>query len=108
MYRTARIGLRVTPAQTSRCFGLLVAAGDVWAALIEVNEARFRRGARPIASYQEWCREIAGVHAGERSVTAMRSVVRRYSDAFFASAARKRAGEPARYPRRRRRLFPVR
>ena len=63
---------------------------------------------RPVANYQEWCREIAGVHAGELSVTAMRSVVRRYSDAFFTTAARKRAGEPARYPRRRRRLFPVR
>ncbi len=107
VFRTARIGLRLTPAQTRRCFALLVAAGDVWATLIEVNEARFRRGARPIANYQEWCREIAGVRAGELSVTAMRSVVRRYSDAFFTTASRKRAGEPARYPRRRR-LFPVR
>ncbi len=107
VYRT-RIGLRCTPAQARRCFGLLVAAGDVWAALIEMNEVRFRRGARPIANYQEWCREIAGVRAGDLSVAAMRSVVRRYSDAFFTTAARKRSGEPARYPRRRRRLFPVR
>ncbi len=87
---------------------MLVAAGDVWAALIAVNEVRFRRGGRPIANYQEWCREIAGVRVGELAATAIRSVVRRYSDAFFTTAARKRAGEPARYPRRRRRLFPIR
>ncbi len=108
VYRTARVAVRVTPGRERRSFGLLVAAGDVWAALIAVNEARFRRGARPIANYQEWCREIAGVRVGELSVAAMRSVVRRYCDGFFATAARKRAGEPARYPRRRRRLFPVR
>jgi hypothetical protein len=35
-------------------------------------------------------------------------VVRRYCDAFFTTVARKRAGERARYPRRRRRLFPLR
>src|SRR5207245_10225651 len=87
---------------------LWVAAGDGWAALIAVNEARFRRGGRPIGNYQAWCREIAGVQVGELSVTAMRSIVRRYSDAFFATAAHKRAGERARYPRRRRRLFPLR
>jgi len=108
VYRTARIRLRVTSSQARRCFGLLVAAGDVWAALIAVNEVRFRCGGRPIANYREWCREIAGVQVGELSVAAMRSVVRRYSDAFFATATRKRAGEAARYPRRRRRLFPVR
>jgi IS605 OrfB family transposase len=108
VHRTARIRLRVTAAQARRCFGLLRSAGDVWAALIEVNDVRFRRRARPIASYQEWCREVAGVRVGELSVTGIRSVVRRYSDAFFTTAARKRAGQRARYPRRRRRLFPVR
>jgi IS605 OrfB family transposase len=45
---------------------------------------------------------------GELSVTAMRSVVRRYSDAFFETAKRRRAGERARYPRRKRALFPLR
>jgi len=108
VYRTARIRLRVTAAQARRCFGLLRSAGDVWAALIDVNKARFSRRARPIANYQEWCREIAGVPVGELSVTGIRSVVRRYSDGFFMTASRKRAGERARYPRRKRRLFPVR
>ena len=68
------------------------------ATLIAVNEVRFRRRARPIANYQEWCREIAGVRVGELSVAAMRSVVRRYSDAFFVSVARKHSGETGPLP----------
>jgi hypothetical protein len=71
-------------------FGLLRAGGDVWAALIDVNAVRFGRCARPIFGYQEWCREVAGVSVGELSVTAMRSVVRRYSDACFETARRRR------------------
>jgi len=80
----------------------------VWAALIEVNRARFRRRAKPIFGYQAWCREIAGVEVGELSVAAMRSVVRRYSSACFEVAKRKRAAERARYPRRKRPLVPLR
>lgn len=108
VHRTARVGLRVTRGQARRSFGLLRSAGDVWAALIEVNAYRFAHRARPIANYQEWCREIAGVACGELSVTAVRSVVRRYSDAFFETARRRRGGERGRYPRRKRALFPVR
>jgi Probable transposase len=80
----------------------------VWAALIDVNQARFRGHAKPIFGYQNWCHEIAGVTVGELSVTAIRSVVRRYSDACFVTAARKRAGEHARYPRRKKGLVPLR
>lgn len=98
----------MTPSQERRCFGLLRAGGDVWAAMIDVNAARFRGRVRPVVSYEEWCREIAGVRAGELSVAAMRSVVRRYSDAFFETMKRRRARERARYPRRKRGLVPVR
>jgi IS605 OrfB family transposase len=80
----------------------------VWAALIDVNQARFRGHAEPIFGYRDWCRETAGVTVGELSMTATRSVVRRYSDACFVTAARKRAGERARYPRRKRGLVPLR
>jgi transposase len=48
------------------------------------------------------------VQVGELSVVAMRSVVRRYADAFFETAKRRRAGERARYPRRKHALFPLR
>ncbi|MGH8985122.1 MAG: RNA-guided endonuclease InsQ/TnpB family protein [Acidimicrobiia bacterium] len=108
LHRTARIRLRVTRGQARRCFALLRAAGDVWAALIEVNAARLARGLPPIANYQEWCREIVGAPCGELSVAAVRSVVRRYSDAVFETARRRRCGERARYPRRRRAFFPTR
>jgi IS605 OrfB family transposase len=102
------VELRVTSAQRRRLLGLLRAGGDVWAALIDVNQARFRRHAKPIFGYQAWCREIAGVDVGELSVAAMRSVVRRYSSACLEVAKRKRAGERARYPRRKRALVPLR
>lgn len=108
VHRTTRVALRVTRGQARRCFGLLRAAGDVWAAMIEVNAHRFARGSRPIGSYQEWCREIAGVTCGELSVPAIRSVVRRYSSAFFEAARRRKRGDRARYPRRKKALFPVR
>jgi putative transposase len=102
------LALRLTPAQTRRCYGLLRSGGDVWAALIELNSFRFRRRAKPLLGYTELCREVAGVEVGELSVAALRSVVRRYSDAALTTARRKRAGERARYPRRRRGLMPLR
>ncbi len=98
----------MTSGQRRRLVGLLRSGGDVWAALIEVNQARFRGHAKPIFGYQAWCREIAGVQVGELSVAAMRSVVRRYSSACFEVAKRKRAGERARYPRRKRALMALR
>jgi putative transposase len=46
---------------------------------------------------------------GELDSTGARSVLRRYSDAWFSAAKRRRAGDVAvRFPRRRRRLMPVR
>jgi IS605 OrfB family transposase len=98
----------VTKGQRRRCFALLRGGADVWAALIELNRLRLRRGVPPLANYQALCREVAGVAVGELSVTAIRSVLRRYSDAFFETARRRRGGERAHYPRRRRALFPLR
>jgi transposase len=46
---------------------------------------------------------------GELDSTGARSVLRRYSDAWFATAARRSHGDSsARFPRRRRRMVPVR
>jgi hypothetical protein len=110
--RTARCGLRVTPAQRRRLVGLLVSAGDVWCCVLEVNAWRRSRQHRPLASYQELCRELARAGPGtfgELDTVGARSVLRRYSDAWFAAAKRRAAGDAsARYPRRRRRLMPVR
>jgi len=112
VYRTARCGLRLTRAQRERVFGLLRSAGDVWCAVLELNSWRRRRQDAPLASYQELCRELAAAGPGtfgELDTTGARSVLRRYSDAWFAAAKRRKAGDvTARFPRRRRGLVPVR
>jgi IS605 OrfB family transposase len=112
VFRTARVGVRLTAGQRRRCFGLLRGAGDVWACVLEVNWWRHRRNAAPLAGYQELCRELAAAGPGtfgELDTTGARSVLRRFSDAWFSAAKRRKAGDMAvRFPRRRRRLMPVR
>ncbi|TML43758.1 MAG: hypothetical protein E6G27_00685, partial [Actinobacteria bacterium] len=106
--RTARLGLRLTRRQRRRCFGLLRAAGDVWAGLIDYNRGRLRRGAGPVADFVALCRELTGVRVAELPRTCAEGVARRYSDAWFEANRRRRAGEVARYPRRKKSLVPVR
>jgi IS605 OrfB family transposase len=112
VYRTARCGLRVTRGQRGRLFGLLRSAGDVWSCVIDLNRWRRQRHHLPIVGYQELCRELAASGPGTFGAldsTGARSVLRRYSDAWFAAAGRRRAGDKtARFPRRKRGLVPVR
>jgi putative transposase len=112
VYRTARAGLRVTRAQRRRLLGLLASGGDVWACVLELNAWRRTRQDRPLVSYQELCRELARAGPGifgELDTEGARSVLRRYSDAWFAAAKRRRGGDQrARFPRRRRALMPLR
>ena len=112
VYRTARCGLRVTRAQRSRLFGLLRSAGDVWCAVLELNQWRRSRQDAPLAGYRELCRELAASGPGtfgELDSAVPRSVLRRYSDAWFAAAAKRKAGDAsARTRGRRRGLVPVR
>ncbi|HEY3975704.1 MAG TPA: hypothetical protein VGM79_00420 [Streptosporangiaceae bacterium] len=112
VHRTARVGLRVTPAQRRRCFGLLASAGDVWACTLDLARWRRQAGRRPLAGYQDLCRELALAGPGtfgELDSTGARSVLRRYSDAWFTAARRRKNGTTTvRYPRRKRRLVPVR
>ncbi|MBL7256388.1 RNA-guided endonuclease InsQ/TnpB family protein [Paractinoplanes lichenicola] len=112
VHRTARIGLRLTRAQRQRCFGLLRAGGDVWACILEINTWHRRRGDKPVAGFPELCGLLAASGPGtfgELDSTGARSVLRRYSDAWFSAAARRKAGHhEVRYPRRRRALMPIR
>ena len=112
VHRTARVGLRVPRAQRRRCFGLLHSAGDVWACVLELNALRGRRGDAILVGYQALCRELTRAGPGtfgELSTEGARSVLRRYSDAWFAAAKRRRTGDhSARFPRRRRALVPSR
>jgi IS605 OrfB family transposase len=106
------VELRVTPAQRGRCFGLLRSGGDLWAAVLELNALRLRRGDAPIVSYQALCAELARAGpgcAGELSSTGARSILRRYSDSWFCAAGRRRDGDArAHFPRRRKSLMPSR
>jgi IS605 OrfB family transposase len=106
--RTARVAVRVTAAQRRRCFGLLFAAGDVWAGLIEFNEARFARGGCPVFGFAALCRELTGADLGPLARICAEDVAKRYSAACFETARRKQVGGRARYPRRKRAMVPVR
>jgi transposase len=106
--RTARVAVRATAAQRRRCFGLLFAAGDVWAGLIELNRARFVRGGPPVFGFAALCRELTGADVGPLARICAEDVAKRYSSACFETARRKKAGGRARYPRRKRAVVPVR
>src|SRR5258708_24734767 len=112
VYRTARSGLRATRGQRRRLVGLLVAAGDLWACVLELSAWRRARQDPPLASYQELCRLLSASGPGtfgELDTEGARSVLRRYADAWFATAKRRREGDAtARYPRRRRAMVPLR
>ncbi len=103
---------RLTRARRRRLTALLVAAGDVWACVLELNAWRRARQDPPLAGYPELCRELAASGPGtfgELDSTGARSVLRRYSDAWLAAAKRRRDGDlSARFPRRRRRMVPLR
>ncbi|MGS2620193.1 hypothetical protein ACVCAH_37920, partial [Micromonospora sp. LZ34] len=86
----------MTAGQRRRCFGLLRSAGDVWACVLEVNAWRRRRRDVPLVGYQELCRELAASGPGtfaELDSTGARSVLRRFSDAWFAAAKRRAGGD---------------
>jgi IS605 OrfB family transposase len=80
--------------------------------VLELSAVRRRRGAPPLVSYQELCRELSAAGPGtfgELSAVGARSILRRYSDAWMATAKRRKQGDTsARYPRRKKSLVPSR
>lgn len=108
VHRTARIRIRVTPAQRRRCLGLMVAAGDVWAMVLDCNRVLVSWRLAPIVGFQALCREITGMTFGELARHCAEDVLKRYSHSWFEAAKRKSRGKRAGFPRRRRRLYPVR
>ena len=108
--RTARICLRTTPAQAKRCYQLLRAA-NVWAWLLDSNRDRRQQGDPAVVGYQalrlppaHQPRRLRGAVGGRGA----RSVVQRYSDAWFEAARLDDRGERAGFPRRKRFLVPIR
>jgi putative transposase len=80
--------------------------------VLELNMWRRARQDAPLVGYQGLCRELASSGPGcfgELDAVGARSVLGRYSDAWFAAAARRKNGDTsARFPRRRRKMMPVR
>jgi len=110
VHRTAMVRLRLTRRQATRCYGLLRSAGDVWARLLDSNRQRRCEGIPEVSNYQALCRELTRMGTvGELSMVGARSVLRRYADAWFQAAKRRKAGQqdPG-FPRRKRALVPVR
>jgi IS605 OrfB family transposase len=106
--RTAKVRLRLTRRQARRCYGLLRSAGDVWAWLLDANRQRHRHGEPAISNYQALCRQLTVTGPfGELSMVGARSVIRRYSDAWFQAAKRRGRADKAGFPRRKRALVPV-
>jgi IS605 OrfB family transposase len=109
IHRTAHLRLRLTRHQARRCYGLLRSAGDVWAWLLDTSRQRRQQGEPVISNYQALCRALAKTDSfGELSTVGARSVLQRYSEAWFLASKRHRAGWPASFPRRKRALVPVR
>jgi IS605 OrfB family transposase len=110
VYRTAHIRLCVTRGQARRAYGLLRSAGDVWSWLLDTNRQRRSQDVPEISNYQALCRELTRMGTvGELSMVGARSVLRRYADAWFQAAKRRKAGQKdAGFPRRKRALVPVR
>jgi putative transposase len=111
VHRTARVRLRLTPGQRRRCWGLLRSAGDVWACVLDANRWRRQAGQPPLVGYQELCRELAGSGPGafgELDTVGARSVLRRFSDAWFAATRRTAGRDRVRFPRRKRGWVPMR
>jgi len=110
--RSAPIPLRVSAGRRARLFALLVAAGDVWAWVLGCNVELRRWGLPAVVNYQRLCAELTDTGAaafGELGTTGCRSVLRRYSDAWMETARRRHGGDAgAGFPRRKRRLMPVR
>jgi IS605 OrfB family transposase len=80
--------------------------------VLELNALRRQRGDAPVVTYQDLCAELSRAGpgcAGELSTTGARSILRRYSDAWFCAAARRREGDQGTHsPRRRKFLMPSR
>ena len=97
-----------TDAKRARCFALLEDAGDVWAWCIDRFHDRFRRGLPNANSVTEmWPDQKAHGPFGDLTAHCAQDVTKGFSAAFFAAMRRRRAGEKARLPLRKRHLVPV-
>src|SRR5258708_24669449 len=106
--RTFRVKVMSADGKRDRCFALLEDAGDVWAWCIDRFHDRLRRGLPGANSVTEMGPDQkAHGPFGDLTAHCAQDVTKGFSAAFFAAMRRRRAGEKARLPLRKRYLVPV-
>jgi hypothetical protein len=92
-----------TVAKKARAYGLMVAGGDVWAWVIDRFHERARAGLANANSLVElWPNQKAPGPFGELTAHCAQEVTKAWSAAFFGATRRKKAGQDAGLPLRRR------
>jgi putative transposase len=106
--RTFRLKVMATPAKKARAYNLLVSGGDTWAWCIDRFHAHIRDGLPNANSpVQMWPDQKEHGHFGQLSVHCAQDVTKTWSAAFFETMKRRKKGEQARLPLRKKWLVPV-
>jgi putative transposase len=106
--RTFRVKVTATPAKKARAYSLLISGGDTWAWCIDRFHTRIRDGLPNANSMvQMWPDQKGHGPFGELSVHCAQDVTKAWSAAFFETMKRRKKGEQARLPLRKRWLVPV-
>src|SRR5260370_1828096 len=104
--RSFRMTVMAAGGKRERCVALLEDAGDVWAWCIDRFHDRLRRGLPSANSVTEmWPDQKAHGPFGDLTAHCAQDVTKGFSAAFFAAMRRRRGGEKARLPLRKR--YPV-
>jgi hypothetical protein len=106
--RTFRVKVMATPAKKARAYNLLVWGGDTWAWCTDRFHARIRDGLPNANSVVEmWPDQKGHGLFGELSVHCAQDVTKAWSAAFFGTMKRRKKGEQARLPLRKKWLVPA-
>lgn len=106
--RTFTTKVMTTPAKSERAFELLVAAGDVWAWCIDRFHERLRAGLPAANSVvQLWPDQKAHGPFGDLTAHCAQDVTKGWSASYFEVMRRRRAGQRAHLPLRKRYRLPV-
>jgi putative transposase len=106
--RTFRVKVMATPAKKSRAHDLLVSGGDAWAWCIDRFHARISDGLPNANSVVGiWPDQKGHGPFGELMSDCAQDVTRGWSAAYFETMKRRKNGEQARLPLRKRWVVPV-
>lgn len=106
--RSYRVKVMSTRAKHRRARGMLVAGGDAWAFCIDRFHERIRAGLPNANSLvQLWPDQKAHGPFGDLSAHCAQDVTKAWSAAYFQTMRRRKLGEEAALPLKKRYLFPV-